>query len=154
MCGCGSQSAPSVVKDCGSWLPVLPDVLNLLSKPEGLHPSSTPTSHPLCPSPPPTLRASQSPESHLLSDPTFRCPFLSDHMLFPVTHVIFLSIRALTSRAPPSSDIPWSCCSLVAPGETTHLLEPVFPPALAAESMRPSDQRATWCPSAEISPHL
>ena len=98
-------------------------------------PSSTPASHPLCPSPPPTLWANQSPESHLLSDPTFRCLFLSDPMLFSVTHMIFLSIRTLTSRPlHPPSDIPWTCHSLVVPGETTHLLEPVFAPALAAES--------------------
>lgn len=79
------------------------------------NPPGTPTSHPLPFSSPPTLRVYQSPGLRLLSNRTFRCPFLSDHTFFPLTHTAFLYNRALTSWAHFLYDIPSSRCSLVAP---------------------------------------
>lgn len=99
--GCGRAACDCDHRGvCGVWLqvPVGPRLSKtvplapgpprcpelLLAKPEGLHgplhPAPQPS--PLCPSPPPTLRVNQGPASHLLSHPTFRCPFLSDRTLF------------------------------------------------------------------------
>lgn len=86
--------------------------------------ASTPASHPLLASSPPALRAYRSPEVGLLSTPMFRCPFLSDHKFFPVTHTVFLHLRALTSRAPLVflSDIPLSHRAFVAPAWQNYRL--------------------------------
>lgn len=86
------------------------------------NPPNAPGSHFLLTSSPLTLRAYESLESHLLSNHTFRCPSLSNHILLPLTRSVFSYVCALAAQPAPGhgplyslSDISWSHCSLLHP---------------------------------------
>lgn len=113
---CPSRT-PSFVKDCGYQL-----MASLSPQDLGVYmgnPPRTPASHSLLSPSPPTLRPYRTPALRLLSDHTFRCPFLSDPEFFLLL-LSFLYIRALTSRAPPGHRLLYSlptssCPSVVVP---------------------------------------